>query len=213
MTPAAPPALRWRALVWAALLMLFYALPWLRWNGRQALLFDLPARRFDLFGLTLWPQDVGVLFGLVAVLACTLVLLTTMAGRVWCGHACPQTLWSGLFRWIERSATRRLRPPALARVVKHLAWAAVALWTGTMRRCARGGFRPGWSSWPAKTRCRAGRDGGFVRARLRHCSAWPRCWLLVCTTCNRRPRAVGFSACGCRAGAPSARAGQCRAAQ
>ncbi|MDY0982135.1 4Fe-4S dicluster domain-containing protein [Stenotrophomonas sp. CFBP8994] len=130
MTPAAPPALRWRALVWAALLMLFYALPWLRWNGRQALLFDLPARRFDLFGLTLWPQDVGVLFGLVAVLACTLVLLTTVAGRVWCGHACPQTLWSGLFRWIERSATRRLRPPALARVVKHLAWAAVALWTG-----------------------------------------------------------------------------------
>ncbi len=155
MTPVAPPALRWRTVVSASLLGLFYALPWLRWNGRQALLFDLPARRFDLFGLTLWPQDVGVLFGLVAVLACTLVLLTTLAGRVWCGHACPQTLWSGLFRWIERSTARRLRPPALARLVKHLAWAAIALWTGItfvglfspIQPLVTGFWPSRWSGW------------------------------------------------------------------
>ncbi|MFG3447607.1 4Fe-4S dicluster domain-containing protein [Stenotrophomonas sp. NPDC047960] len=155
MTQVAPPALRWRAVVPASLLVLFYALPWMRWDGRQALLFDLPARRFDLFGLTLWPQDVGVLFGAVAVLTCTLVLLTTLAGRVWCGYACPQTLWSGLFRWIERSAARRLRPPALASLVKHLAWAGIALWTGItfvglfspIQPLVAGVWTARWSGW------------------------------------------------------------------
>lgn len=123
-------ALRWRALLSAALLALFYLLPWLRWEGRQALLFDLPARRFDLFGLTLWPQDLGVLLGLLAVLATGLVLLTTLAGRVWCGYGCPQTLWSALFRRIERTTARHLRHPRLARAAKHAAWALVAAWTG-----------------------------------------------------------------------------------
>lgn len=127
---AARAPLRWRMALSCALLGAFYLLPWLRWDGRQALLFDLPARRFDLFGLTLWPQDLGVLLGLLAVLATALVLLTQLAGRVWCGHACPQTLWSGLFGWIERATVRWLRRPALAAVVRHLLWAGVALWTG-----------------------------------------------------------------------------------
>lgn len=155
MKAVALRALRWRTMVPVLLLALFYTLPWLRWNGRQALLFDLPGRRFDLFGLTLWPQDVGVLFGLVAVLACALVLLTTLAGRIWCGHACPQTLWSGLFRWIERSAARWLRPAALASLAKHLAWAAIALWTGItfvglfspIQPLVTGFWPARWSGW------------------------------------------------------------------
>lgn len=130
LTPVARPALRWRSLLSAGLLGGFYVLPWLRWDGRQALLFDLPGRRFDLFGWTLWPEDAIVLFGLIAVLACALVLLTTLAGRVWCGLACPQTLWSGLFRWIDDQSRRWLRRPPLATAVKHLAWMAVALATG-----------------------------------------------------------------------------------
>jgi polyferredoxin len=132
--PPPPPAvarsrLRWRALLAAIVLVGFYGLPWLRWNDRQALLFDLPGRRFDLFGWTLWPQDIGVLLGLIAVLVTSLALLTTLAGRVWCGLACPQTLWSGLFRRIGQISALHLRAPYAA-LVKHLAWAAVALWTG-----------------------------------------------------------------------------------
>lgn len=153
--PVARPALRWRSLLPVLLLCAFYALPWLRWDGRQALLLDLPARRFDLFGWTLWPQDVGMLFGLIAVMACSLVLLTTVAGRVWCGHACPQTLWSGLFRWVERGCSRALRRPALAGAITQAAWAVIALWTGvtfvglfTPIDALVTGFWPAsWSAW------------------------------------------------------------------
>lgn len=158
--PAAPlprprAALRWRALLSSTLLAGFYLLPWLRWEGRQALLFDLPNRRFDLFGLTLWPQDLGVLLGLLAVLAVGLMLLTNVAGRVWCGYGCPQTLWSGMFGWIERSSARHLRRPALARTVKHLAWALLALWTGVtfvglfspIHGLVGGLWPPAWSGW------------------------------------------------------------------
>lgn len=153
--PVARPALRWRALLSVALLTGFHALPWLRWDGRQALLFDLPARRFDLFGWTLWPGDVGVLFGLVAVMACSLALLTSLGGRVWCGHACPQTLWGTLFRWVEHGCARWLHRPALAATIKHVGWAAIALWTGitfvglfTPIDALVAGFWPGrWSAW------------------------------------------------------------------
>lgn len=153
--PVRRPVLRWRAVLSALLLGGFYALPWLRWEGRQALLFDLPARRFDLFGCTLWPQDAGVLFSLVAALACALLLLTVLAGRVWCGHACPQTLWGGLYRWIEQRCAGLLQRPALAEAMKHAAWAGVALWTGitfvglfTPIRALVDGFWPAhWSGW------------------------------------------------------------------
>lgn len=158
MPPPAPARrrpLRWRAVLSATLLGAFYLLPWLRWNGRQAVLFDLPGRRFDLFGLTLWPQDLGVLLGLIAVLACSLVLLTTLAGRAWCGHACPQTLWSGLFRGIELTCARRLPSPALAATARHVAWALVALWTGItfvgffspIQALVTGFWPATWSGW------------------------------------------------------------------
>jgi cytochrome c oxidase accessory protein FixG len=132
--------LRW-ACVWLTQLV-FYGLPWLTWNGRQAILFDLGARKFYLFGLVLWPQDFIYLAALLIISAFTLFLITAVAGRVWCGFACPQTVYTEIFLWIERriegarSARIRLdRQPwssekAAKKTLKHLAWGAVSLWTG-----------------------------------------------------------------------------------
>jgi len=74
------------------LLGIFYAIPWLRWNGRQAVLFDLPARQFHIFGLTLWPQDFYYLTWLLVIAALALFFFTALAGRLFCGYACPQTV-------------------------------------------------------------------------------------------------------------------------
>jgi cytochrome c oxidase accessory protein FixG len=132
----------WRWLcVWLTQLV-FYGLPWLSWNGRQAVLFDLAARKFYIFGLVLWPQDFIYLALLLIICAYALFLFTAIAGRLWCGYACPQTVYTEIFMWIERriegdrSARMRLdRQPwgadKLARKsCKHLAWLLVALWTG-----------------------------------------------------------------------------------
>jgi cytochrome c oxidase accessory protein FixG len=120
----------------------FYGLPWLNWNGRQAVLFDLGARKFYIFGVVLWPQDFIYLAALLIVCAYALFLVTAVAGRVWCGFACPQTVYTEIFMWIERriegarSARIRLdRQPWTAEKIvrksaKHAAWFAVALWTG-----------------------------------------------------------------------------------
>ncbi|NML60950.1 cytochrome c oxidase accessory protein CcoG [Massilia sp. RP-1-19] len=133
-------ALRW-ACVWITQLV-FYGLPWLQWNGRQAVLFDLGARKFHIFGLVLWPQDFIYLAALLIISAYLLFLVTAVAGRVWCGFACPQTVYTEVFMWIERkiegarSARIRLdRQPWTAgkvakKAAKHLAWGALALWTG-----------------------------------------------------------------------------------
>ena len=132
--------LRW-VCVWLTQLV-FYGLPWLQWNGRQAVLFDLGARKFHIFGLVLWPQDFIYLAALLIISAYLLFLVTAVAGRVWCGFACPQTVYTEVFMWIERkiegarSARIRLdrQPWTAAKVArkaaKHLAWGAVALWTG-----------------------------------------------------------------------------------
>jgi cytochrome c oxidase accessory protein FixG len=132
--------LRW-ACVWLTQL-LFYGLPWIGYNGRQAVLFDLGTRKFHLFGLVLWPQDFIYLAALLIVCAYGLFLVTTVAGRVWCGFACPQTVYTELFLWIERriegarSARIRLdRQPwnldkLAKKTAKHAAWLLVALWTG-----------------------------------------------------------------------------------
>ncbi|MBQ0917213.1 cytochrome c oxidase accessory protein CcoG [Hydrogenophaga aromaticivorans] len=133
---------RWRwAMVWLTQ-ALFYGLPWLTMHGRQAVLFDLQADRFFLFGAVLYPQDLIYLAGLLVISALLLFFATTLAGRVWCGFACPQTVYTELFQWIEhrtegdRQARLRLdRSPwngqkLLRRGSKHLAWALLALWTG-----------------------------------------------------------------------------------
>ncbi|HSX95681.1 MAG TPA: cytochrome c oxidase accessory protein CcoG [Hydrogenophaga sp.] len=133
---------RWRwFFVWATQIV-FYGLAWLPWNGRQAVLFDLEARRFYLFDLVLYPQDFVYLTGLLVISALALFLFTAVAGRLWCGFACPQTVYTELFMWIEhrvegdRSARLRLdaAPMGLAkfgkRALKHGLWGALSLWTG-----------------------------------------------------------------------------------
>jgi cytochrome c oxidase accessory protein FixG len=124
------------------LLGLYYVLPWLQWNGRQALLLDMPARKFYIFGLTLWPQDFILLAGLLIVAALSLFFFTALAGRLWCGYACPQTVWTEAFLWIEhwfegdRLQQMKLdAAPMSARKFrikfsKHAVWAVFALFTG-----------------------------------------------------------------------------------
>ena len=131
---------RW-VLVWATQI-LFYGLPWLEWNARQAVLFDLEARRFYIFNLVLYPQDFIYLTGLLVISALALFLFTAIAGRLWCGYACPQTVYTEIFLWIEkkvegdRSARMRLDQSGLSPVkfgkkwLKHVLWIVFALWTG-----------------------------------------------------------------------------------
>jgi len=133
-------AWRW-ALVWFTQLI-FYGLPWLMWNERQAVLFDVEARRFFLFGLVMYPQDFIYLTALLVVSALSLFLFTAVAGRLWCGYACPQTVYTEIFLWVERhtegdrQARIRLDQSGwglnkmLRRGGKHVIWAAIALWTG-----------------------------------------------------------------------------------
>ena len=131
---------RW-SLVWFTQL-LFYGLPWLEWNSRQAVLFDLGARRFYIGPLVLYPQDFIFLTGILIISAYALFLFTAVAGRLWCGFACPQTVYTEIFMWIEkkiegdRIARMRLDdgPWSLNKVwrktAKQGAWIAIALWTG-----------------------------------------------------------------------------------
>ncbi|HBH38332.1 MAG TPA: cytochrome c oxidase accessory protein CcoG [Curvibacter sp.] len=133
---------RWRwVFVWLTQL-LFYGLPWLEWGQRQAVLFDLGARRFYIFGLVLYPQDFIYLTGLLVISALLLFLFTAVAGRQWCGYACPQTVYTEIFLWIERKIegdrSARMRLDAgpwganrvLRKVSKHGAWILLSLWTG-----------------------------------------------------------------------------------
>ena len=91
-----------RMLAMVALLGIYYGLPWVSWDGHQAILFDLPARKFHIFGLTLWPQDFFYLSMLLIIAAIALFMFTALAGRLWCGYACPQTVWTEIYMWIER---------------------------------------------------------------------------------------------------------------
>ena len=134
--------MNWRwAMVWLTQLF-FYVLPWLQWGQRQMVLFDLDERRFYLFGLVLYPQDFIYLAGLLIISALALFLFTAVAGRLWCGFTCPQTVYSEIFMWIEhkvegdRSARIRLDQGGwtLEKVwkksLKQFLWIVIALWTG-----------------------------------------------------------------------------------
>ena len=133
---------RWRWGFVALTQLVFYGLPWLEWGNRPAVLFDLAARRFYIFGYVLYPQDFIYLSGLLVVSALSLFLFTAVAGRLWCGFACPQTVYTELFLWIEhkvegdRTARMRLDGGAfsLEKLVKkwfkHLLWGGLAMWTG-----------------------------------------------------------------------------------
>ena len=133
-------AWRW-VLVWATQIV-FYGLPWLTWNGRPAVLFDLGARRFYIFELVLYPQDFIYLTGLLVVSAFALFLFTAVAGRLWCGYACPQTVYTEIFMWVENrlegDRPARVRLDAgrwnLQKIArrggKHVVWLAIGLVTG-----------------------------------------------------------------------------------
>ncbi|HET7763980.1 MAG TPA: cytochrome c oxidase accessory protein CcoG [Burkholderiales bacterium] len=133
---------RWRLALVLATQLVFYGTPWLEWNGRQAVLFDLGARKFYVLGLVLWPQDFIYLALLLVISALSLFLFTAAAGRLWCGYACPQTVYTEIFLWIERKIegdrARRMKRDAApvtleklgVKAAKHASWIALSLWTG-----------------------------------------------------------------------------------
>lgn len=148
------------------LLAIYYLTPWMRWDGNQAVLLDLPHRQFHIFSLTLWPQDLLYLTFLLAIAAFALFFFTALAGRLWCGYACPQTVWTESFllieQWLEGDRQKQIKldkAPWDARKIrikttKHILWALFALWTGFT---FVGYFTPihdlwarapfGWSAW------------------------------------------------------------------
>jgi cytochrome c oxidase accessory protein FixG len=134
---------RWRVAMAALTLGIYYVLPWIEWGaGRQAFLIDLPGRKFHLFWWTFWPQDLFYLTAILVIAALSLFLFTAVAGRLWCGYTCPQTVWTEVFLWIERRiegdrlAQMRLaqgawtRDKLLRKGGKHAVWIAFALFTG-----------------------------------------------------------------------------------
>jgi polyferredoxin len=116
--------LRW-VMVWVTQLV-FYGLPWLQWNDRQAVLFDLAERRFYVFGLVLHPQDFIYLAVLLIVAALALFFFTAVAGRLWCGYACPQTVYTEIFLWVERrtEGDRQARMRWMLRLGTYKRWCA-----------------------------------------------------------------------------------------
>ena len=132
----------WRVFFVILTQLIFYGLPWLEWNGRQAVLFELASRKFYIFGLVFWPQDFIYLAVLLIISALSLFLFTAVAGRLWCGYACPQTVYTEMFQWIERKIEgdrpARIRldaaPVSLDKLAtkgaKHALWIALALLTG-----------------------------------------------------------------------------------
>jgi cytochrome c oxidase accessory protein FixG len=131
-----------RKLAVVVLLGLYYILPWVNWDGHQSVLFDLPARKFYIFGLTFWPQDFIFLTLMLIIAGLSLFFVTAVAGRLWCGYACPQTVWTEVFlwmeRWVEGDRNKRMKLDAspwnankiLRKTAKQVLWIGFALWTG-----------------------------------------------------------------------------------
>ncbi len=123
----------------AIMLIMFYGFSWLQWDGHQAVLFDLPNRQFHVFGMTFWPQDFMLLSWLLIILAFTLFFVTVFAGRLWCGYACPQFVWTWLFIWAERIAegdrNQRMKLDKAdwdatkfrKKLIKHTLWLLIAI--------------------------------------------------------------------------------------
>jgi len=125
-----------------ALLAIYYGTPWLRWGERQAVLLDLPNRQFHVFGLTFWPQDFFYFAVLLILAGISLFFFTALAGRLWCGYSCPQTVWTEAFLWIERkvegtrSQQMKLDKAPMTKgkfnkkFIKHLLWLSLSAFTG-----------------------------------------------------------------------------------
>lgn len=135
---------RFRTLKWFSMLLwaLYFVGPYLQWSGRQAILFDIPNRKFYLFGATIWPQDIWMLALLLILLAMTLFGVTAVASRIWCGYFCFQTVWTDLFTWIESiiegNPIQRRKLDAAPwtakkvwlKVSKHTLWLLISILTG-----------------------------------------------------------------------------------
>jgi cytochrome c oxidase accessory protein FixG len=139
-----------RSIKWGLLIggmLIYYFLPFLRWDRgpdlpSQAVLVDLAGGRFYFFGIEIWPQEVYYITGLLILAAFTLFLMNALAGRVWCGYLCPQTVWTDLYLLIERwtQGERRERMKKAGQpwnmqtlteaILKHSLWLAIAWWTG-----------------------------------------------------------------------------------
>ena len=132
----------WRIAMVIITQLVFYGGPWLQWNGRQAILFDVLNRKFYIFGLVLWPQDFILLAALLMLCAFGLFWWTAIAGRLWCGFACPQTVYTEIFLWIEHwiegDRPKRMKldeaPMSLNKLrikgTKQALWIALSFWTG-----------------------------------------------------------------------------------
>lgn len=132
----------WRIALVVITQLVFYGGPWLQWNDRQAILFDVLNRKFYIFGLVLWPQDFILLAGLLVLSAFGLFWWTAIAGRLWCGYACPQTVYTEIFLWIEEwiegDRPKRIKlddaPFSLNKLrikaSKHGIWLLLSFWTG-----------------------------------------------------------------------------------
>ncbi|WP_046865660.1 cytochrome c oxidase accessory protein CcoG [Microvirga massiliensis] len=141
---------RFRTLKWTLLgitLGIYYLLPFVRWDRGphapdQAVLVDFPGRRFYFFFIEIWPQEVYFLTGLLVLAALVLFLMNAVAGRIWCGYLCPQTVWTDLFyaveRWVEGDRRERMRQDSQKltldivsrKILKHGIWLVIAWWTG-----------------------------------------------------------------------------------
>ena len=131
-----------RKLAMVVLLGLYYIVPWINWAGHQSILFDLPARKFYILGLTFWPQDFIFLALMLIIAGLSLFFVTAVWGRLWCGYACPQTVWTEAFLWLERlvegDRNKRIKLDAspwnrnkiLRKSAKQFLWISFALWTG-----------------------------------------------------------------------------------
>jgi cytochrome c oxidase accessory protein FixG len=131
---------RLRNFTLTVLILFFFALPWLQWDGRPAVWLDLPERKFMILGLTFWPQDLILLSWLLIIAAFGLFFFTVWAGRLWCGYACPQTVWTRAYMWLEHliegDRNRRIRldrspwnrAKILRRGLLHLALAVLSFW-------------------------------------------------------------------------------------
>ncbi|WP_019406117.1 cytochrome c oxidase accessory protein CcoG [Stutzerimonas stutzeri] len=130
-----------RLLGGALLMLLYFGTVWLNWNGRQAVLWDLDRQQFHIFGATFWPQDFILLSAILIIAAFGLFFITVLAGRIWCGYACPQSTWTWMFMWVEKitegDRLQRIKLDAapwsaaklLRRAAKHTLWLAISLAT------------------------------------------------------------------------------------